>query len=204
MALVIRAELWSPGLQIVDNPEQFNQLFTMHGTVMLLMFATPLFSGFANALMPLQIGAPDVAFPRLNMFAYWLYLFGSLIAVAGFLTPQGAASFGWFAYAPLSSTTYSPGLGGNLWVYGLALTGFASIMGAVNFVTTIVCMRAPGMTMFRTSIFTWTVLITSILVLLVFPVLAAALFGLGLDRTMNAHVFDSETAGAMLLSLIHI
>ena len=198
MALVIRAELWSPGLQIVDNPEQFNQLFTMHGTVMLLMFATPLFSGFANALMPLQIGAPDVAFPRLNMFAYWLYLFGSLIAVAGFLTPQGAASFGWFAYAPLSSTTYSPGLGGNLWVYGLALTGFASIMGAVNFVTTIVCMRAPGMTMFRTSIFTWTVLITSILVLLVFPILAAALFGLGLDRTMNAHVFDSETAGAML------
>jgi len=198
MALVIRAELWSPGLQVVDNPEQFNQLFTMHGTVMLLMFATPLFSGFANALMPLQIGAPDVAFPRLNMFAYWLYLFGSLIAMAGFLTPQGAASFGWFAYAPLSSTTYSPGLGGNLWVYGLALTGFASIMGAVNFVTTIVCMRAPGMTMFRMSIFTWTVLITSILVLLVFPVLAAALFGLGLDRTMNAHVFDSETAGAML------
>ncbi|WP_312294810.1 aa3-type cytochrome oxidase subunit I [Dermacoccus nishinomiyaensis] len=198
MALVIRAELWSPGLQIVDNPEQFNQLFTMHGTVMLLMFATPLFSGFANALMPLQIGAPDVAFPRLNMLAYWLYLFGSLIAVAGFLTPQGAASFGWFAYAPLSSTTYSPGLGGNLWVYGLALTGFASIMGAVNFVTTIVCMRAPGMTMFRMSIFVWTVLITSILVLLVFPVLAAALFGLGLDRTMNAHVFDSETAGAML------
>ncbi|AIF40582.1 cytochrome C oxidase subunit I [Dermacoccus nishinomiyaensis] len=198
MALIIRAELWSPGLQVVDNPEQFNQLFTMHGTVMLLMFATPLFSGFANALMPLQIGAPDVAFPRLNMFAYWLYLFGSLIAVAGFLTPQGAASFGWFAYAPLSSTTYSPGLGGNLWVYGLALTGFASIMGAVNFVTTIVCMRAPGMTMFRMSIFVWTVLITSILVLLVFPVLAAALFGLGLDRTMNAHVFDSETAGAML------
>mgnify|MGYP002651427580 FL=1 len=198
MALVIRAELWSPGLQVVDNPEQFNQLFTMHGTVMLLMFATPLFSGFANALMPLQIGAPDVAFPRLNMFAYWLYLFGSLIAVAGFLTPQGAASFGWFAYAPLSSTTYSPGLGGNLWVYGLALTGFASIMGAVNFVTTIVCMRAPGMTMFRMSIFVWTVLITSILVLLVFPILAAALFGLGLDRTMNAHVFDSETAGAML------
>ncbi|CAM2870098.1 MULTISPECIES: aa3-type cytochrome oxidase subunit I [Dermacoccus] len=198
MALVIRAELWEPGLQVVDNPEQFNQMFTMHGTIMLLMFATPLFSGFANALMPLQIGAPDVAFPRLNMFAYWLYLFGSLIAVGGFLTPQGAASFGWFAYAPLSSSTFSPGLGGNLWVYGLALTGFASIMGAVNFVTTIVCMRAPGMTMFRMSIFTWTVLITSILVLLVFPVLAAALFGLGLDRTMGAHVFDSETAGAML------
>ncbi|MGW3400132.1 cbb3-type cytochrome c oxidase subunit I, partial [Streptomyces zhihengii] len=89
MALVMRAELARPGLQIVSN-EQFNQAFTMHGTVMLLMFATPLFAGFANWIMPLQIGAPDVAFPRLNMFAYWLYLFGSLIAVAGFLTPQGA------------------------------------------------------------------------------------------------------------------
>ena len=87
LALLIRAELAAPGLQIVDNPEQYNQLFTMHGTIMLLLFATPLFAGFANALMPLQIGAPDVAFPRLNMFAYWLYLFGGLIAVRGFLTP---------------------------------------------------------------------------------------------------------------------
>ena len=108
MALVIRAELASPGLQVVDNPDQYNQLFTMHGTIMLLLFATPLFAGFANALMPLQIGAPDVAFPRLNMFAYWLYLFGGLIAGAGFLTPGGAAAFGWFAYAPLSDTSLQP------------------------------------------------------------------------------------------------
>ena len=111
MALIIRAELFAPGLQVVDNPEQYNQLFTMHGTIMLLLFATPLFAGFTNALMPLQIGAPDVAFPRLNMFAYWLYLFGGLIASAGFLTPQGAAAFGWFAYAPLSDVSYSPGSG---------------------------------------------------------------------------------------------
>ena len=109
LALLIRAELVEPGLQVVDNPEQYNQLFTMHGTIMLLLFATPLFAGFANALMPIQIGAPDVAFPRLNMFAYWLYLFGGLIASAGFLTPQGAAAFGWFAYAPLSDAAYSPG-----------------------------------------------------------------------------------------------
>src|SRR5215217_2494024 len=149
LAMLIRAELWAPGLQVVENPEQYNQLFTMHGTIMLLLFATPLFAGFANALMPLQIGAPDVAFPRLNMFAYWLYLFGGMITVAGFLTPQGAASFGWFAYAPLSTTTYSPGLGGDLWVFGLALAGFGTILGAVNFITTIICMRAPGMTMFR-------------------------------------------------------
>ncbi|MDQ2852946.1 MAG: cytochrome c oxidase subunit I [Actinomycetota bacterium] len=198
LALLIRAELWAPGLQIVDNPEQYNQLFTMHGTVMLLLFATPLFAGFANALMPLQIGAPDVAFPRLNMFAYWLYLFGGLIAAGGFLTPQGAASFGWFAYSPLSSSVYSPGLGGNLWVFGLALAGFGTILGSVNFITTIVCMRAPGMTMFRMSMFVWTVLITSILVIVVFPVLAAALFALGADRVMGAHVFDAQTGGAML------
>lgn len=113
MALVIRAQLFAPGLEIVQTKEQYNQLFTMHGTIMLLMFATPLFFGFANALMPLQIGAPDVAFPRLNAFTYWLYSFGSLIAVAGFLTPQGAASFGWFAYQPLASTTFSPGVGGD-------------------------------------------------------------------------------------------
>jgi len=166
MALVIRAELASPGLQVVDTPEVYNQLFTMHGTIMLLLFATPLFAGFANAIMPLQIGAPDVAFPRLNMFAYWLYLFGGLITAAGFLTPGGAAAFGWFAYAPLSDAANSPGLGGDLWVFGLALAGFGTILGAVNFITTIVCMRAPGMTMFRMPIFTWTVLITSILVLI--------------------------------------
>ena len=156
MALVIRAELFEPGIQLVQSKEQYNQLFTMHGTIMLLLFATPLFAGFANIIMPLQIGAPDVAFPRLNMFAYWLYLFGGLIASAGFFTPQGAASFGWFAYAPLSNTTFSPGLGGDLWVFGLAMTGFGTILGAVNFITTIITMRAPGMTMFRMAIFTWT------------------------------------------------
>ena len=198
LALMIRAELWAPGLSVVDNPEQFNQLFTMHGTIMLLLFATPLFAGFANALVPLQIGSPDVAFPRLNMFAYWLYLFGGLIAAFGFLTPQGAAAFGWFAYAPLSNSTFSPGLGGNLWVFGLGLGGFGTILGSVNFITTIVCMRAPGMTMFRMPMFTWTVLITSILALIVFPVLAAAMFGLGMDRVFGAHVFDPETGGAML------
>ncbi len=100
MALVIRAQLAAPGLDIVQTKEQYNQLFTMHGTIMLLMFATPLFAGFANVLMPVQIGAPDVAFPRLNAIAYWFYFFGSFVAVSGFFTPQGAASFGWFAYAP--------------------------------------------------------------------------------------------------------
>ncbi|WP_223690811.1 aa3-type cytochrome oxidase subunit I [Leifsonia poae] len=198
MALIIRAQLFEPGLEVVQTKEQYNQLFTMHGTIMLLMFATPLFAGFVNVLMPLQIGAPDVAFPRLNALAYWFYSFGSLIAVAGFLTPQGAASFGWFAYAPLSSTTFSPGIGGNLWVVGLALSGFGTILGAVNFITTIITMRAPGMTMFRMPIFTWNALVTSILVLMAFPVLAAALFGLAADRVFDAHIYDAANGGALL------
>jgi cytochrome c oxidase subunit I len=198
MALIMRAQLFEPGLEVVQTREQYNQLFTMHGTIMLLMFATPLFAGFANVIMPLQIGAPDVAFPRLNAFAYWLYSFGSLIAVAGFLTPQGAASFGWFAYQPLASTTFSPGLGGNLWMLGLGISGFGTILGAVNFITTIVTLRAPGMTMFRMPIFTWNTLITSIIVLMAFPVLAAAIFAAAADRVFGAHIFDAANGGALL------
>ena len=198
MALIIRAELFEPGMQFLQTKEQYNQLFTMHGTIMLLMFATPLFVGFANAIMPLQIGAPDVAFPRMNALSYWLFSFGSIVVLLGFLTPQGAASFGWFAYAPLSDATYSPGVGGDLWVFGLALTGFGTIMGGVNFITTIICLRAPGMTMWRMPIFTWNTLITSILVLMAFPPLAAALFGLGLDRRLGGNIFDPESGGAIL------
>jgi cytochrome c oxidase subunit 1 len=198
MALIIRAQLTLPGLEVVATKEQYNQLFTMHGTIMLLMFATPLFAAFANILMPVQIGAPDVAFPRLNAIAYWFYFFGSFVAVAGFFTPQGAASFGWFAYAPLSSTTFSPGLGGDLWVFGLALGGFGTIMGGVNFITTVLTMRAPGMTMWRLPIFTWNTLVTSILIIMCFPPLAAALFALGADRRFGAHIFDPANGGPML------
>ena len=198
MALLIRLELFEPGMQIIETKEQYNQLFTMHGTIMLLMFATPLFSGFANVIMPLQIGAPDVAFPRLNAFAFWLFLFGSLIALAGFLTPQGSASFGWTAYAPLSNTTFTPGVGGHLWVMGLAFQGFGTILGSVNFITTVITMRAPGMTMFRMPIFTWNVLITGILVMMAFPPLAAALLALGADRILGAHVFSPENGGPIL------
>ena len=198
MALLIRLELFQPGIQFVDDEDQYNQLFTMHGTIMLLLFATPLFAGFANALVPLQIGSPDVAFPRLNMFAYWLYLFGGLIAAFGFLTPGGAAAFGWFAYAPLSNAVFSPSIGGDLWVFGLAMGGFGTILGGVNFITTIICMRAPGMTMFRMPVFTWTILITSLLVILIFPPLAAALFALGADRRFGADVFAPENGGPIL------
>lgn len=198
LAMFIRAELFEPGMQVVQSAEQYNQLFTMHGTIMLLLFATPLFAGFANVIVPLQIGAPDVAFPRLNMLAFWFYFFGGIIAVSGFFTPGGAAAFGWTAYAPLSNATYSPGIGGNLWVFGLALGGFGTILGAVNFITTIVTMRAPGMTMFRMPIFVWNTLVTSILILVAFPPLAAALFALGSDRVLGSQVFNPDFGGAIL------
>jgi cytochrome c oxidase subunit I len=197
MALVIRAELAVPGMQVVSL-EQYNQLFTMHGTIMLFLFATPLFVGFGNVIMPLQIGAPDVAFPRLNMFGYWLFLFGGLIVAAGFFTPGGAAAFGWFAYAPLSNAVNSPEVGADLWLLGLTMGGLGTILGGVNFITTIFTMRAPGMTMFRMPIFTWTILITSVLVLVAFPVLAAALAVAFIDRQYGAVVFAPENGGAIL------
>ena len=197
LALAIRAELAQPGLQYMSS-EQYNQVFTMHGTIMLLMFATPLFVGFANVIMPLQIGAADVAFPRMNMLSYWLYFFGSIMATAGFLTPGGAASFGWTAYAPLSSNIYSPGIGADLWIVGLAVSGLGTILGGVNFVTTIFTMRAPGMTMFRMSIFSWNTLLTAILILIAFPPLAAALLALESDRLFGSYIFDPANGGAIL------
>ncbi|GAA2669207.1 aa3-type cytochrome oxidase subunit I [Actinoplanes palleronii] len=197
MALMMRAELARPGMQFL-SPEQYNQLFTMHGTIMLLLFATPILFAFANFVVPIQIGAPDVAFPRLNAMAYWLYLFGGSIALAGFALPGGAADFGWTAYLPLSGGVNSPGTGGNMWVVGLALSGVGTILGGVNMITTILCLRAPGMTMFRMPILTWNILLTSLLVILVFPFLAAALFALAADRILNAQVFNVDTGGPML------
>ncbi|MEO3749357.1 cytochrome c oxidase subunit I [Streptomyces sp. B6B3] len=197
LAMAMRAELARPGMQML-TAEQYNQAFTLHGTIMMLLFATPLFAGFANAIMPLQIGAPDVAFPRLNALSYWLFLFGGLLVVGSLLTPEGGASFGWFSNAPLNDQVHSPGIGHDMWIMGLALSGFGTILGAVNFAATIICMRAPGMTMFRMPIFTWNVLLTSVLVLMAFPVLAAALFALEADRAFGAHVFDAANGGSLL------
>ncbi|WP_433665469.1 aa3-type cytochrome oxidase subunit I [Nocardia sp. CA-128927] len=197
MALLMRGELARPGMQFLST-EQFNQLFTMHGTLMLLFYATPIVFGFANAVLPLQIGAPDVAFPRLNAFSYWLYLFGATIATAGFITPGGAADFGWTGYTPLSTFEHAPGAGADLWIMGLILSGLGTILGGVNMITTIICLRAPGMIMFRMPIFTWNILITSILVLLAFPILTAALFALAIDRHLGAHIYDTANGGVLL------
>src|SRR6201986_3436523 len=197
MALLMRTELAVPGLQFLSN-EQYNQLFTVHGTVMLLFYATPIVFGFGNLVLPLQIGAPDVAFPRLNAFSFWLFLFGAMIAIAGFITPGGAADFGWTAYTPLTDAIHSPGAGGDLWIMGLAGGGLGTILGGVNMITTVICMRAPGMTMFRMPIFTWNILVTAILVLLAFPLRTAALFGLAADRLLGAHIYDSANGGVLL------
>ncbi|MBX6389777.1 MAG: cytochrome c oxidase subunit I [Frankia sp.] len=197
LAMAMRAELAEPGNQFM-NSEQYHQLVTIHGTAMLLLFATPLFAAFGNYLVPLQIGAPDIAFPRLNALGYWLYLVGGLIVVSGFLTPDGAADFGWFAYTPLTAEEYAPGLGADLWALGLVLSGLSTVLASVNFVATIITLRAPGMTMFRMPIFTWNILLTSVMALLAFPVLTAALFALEADRLLGAHIFDAGNGGAIL------
>ena len=197
MALLVRAELFLPGMQFLSN-EQFNQLFTMHGTVMLLFYATPVVIGIGNYVMPLQIGAPDVAFPRLNAFGFWMFTFGGIVALSGFLTPGGAAAFGWTMYMPLADKIHSPNVGADLWILGVAIGGIGTILGAVNFVTTIVCLRAPGMTMFRMPIFTWNILITSILILLIFPLLTAAAMGVFYDRTFGGHIYSAGNGGAIM------
>jgi cytochrome c oxidase subunit 1 len=195
-AMIMRAELAEPRLQFV-SAEDYNALFTLHGTLMLLLFATPLFAGFANFVLPLQIGSPDVAFPRLNAMSYWLFLFGGLIVLSSLFTPNGPASFGWTAYTPLSDESATPGMGGDLWIMGLVLSGLGTILTSVNFITTIIGMRAPGMTMFRMPIFTWNIMFTGILVLLAFPTLTAALLVLEADRKLGARVFEARNGGAM-------
>jgi cytochrome c oxidase subunit 1 len=198
LALFIRAELASPGRQLVSNGT-YNELFTMHGSIMLFLFAGPFAFGLANYLVPLMLGARDMAFPRLNALSYWVYLGGGLVMVSGFLTDGGAADFGWFAYAPLSSGVRSPGLGGDLWIAGIILTGLSGVLTAVNVVTTTLTMRAPGMTMFRMPIFVWNMLVTSVLVLLTFPVLSAAGAMLFADRHFGGQIFDPAGGGVPIL-----
>ena len=198
-AEIIRAQLVSPTSTLVSFA-QYNELFTMHGSVMIYLFVGPFaFAGLANYLVPLQIGAPDMAFPRLNLLSYWLYLSGSLVMLSGFLTSGGAANFGWVGYAPLSNVTASPGSGADLWIVALMLTGFSAIFSGVNLVATIFYLRAPGMTLFRMPIFTWNMLITGILILLAFPILTGGLVMLYCDRHFGTHIFTVSGGGVPLL-----
>jgi cytochrome c oxidase subunit I len=198
LAGLIRLELFSPGLDVVDEGT-YNELFTMHGSIMLFLFLGPFAFGLANYFVPIHIGARDMAFPRLNALSYWAYLFGGLTMVAGFLTADGPADFGWTGYAPLSDITRSPSPGGDLWLIAIVLTGLSGVLTAVNVVATVITMRAEGMTMFRIPVFTWNMLVVSLLVLISFPVLTAAGAMLLADRHLGAHIFDPANGGSAIL-----
>jgi cytochrome c oxidase subunit I len=198
LAMFIRAELAEPGLQVMGEVT-YNQAFTMHGTLMIFLLSVPVFTGLGNYLVPLQIGAADVAFPRLNALGFWLFLFGGLVVVAGWLVGGAALQFGWVAYPPLSLESFTQGIGPDLWVLGLGVTGVASVLGAVNLLTTIFNLRMPGMTMFRLPLFTWGIITQQLLILFAFPSLTAALAMLLLERRFGATFFDPTQGGDPML-----
>ena len=197
LALLVRTELAQPGLQFMGEAA-YNQFFTMHASVMLFLFVIPMLAGFGNYAVPLMVGAPDMAFPRINALSFWLLPLAGVIMMLGFLL-GGAAAEGWTSYSPLANSKYSPGVGTDLWIVGLILIGTSSILGGINFLVTIFKMRAPGMTMFRLPIFVWTMLVTSILVVLGTPVLTSALILLFIDRNYGGTFFDPASGGSALL-----
>jgi cytochrome c oxidase subunit 1 len=195
MAGVMRAELAEPGRQFLSN-QTYNELFTIHGTVMLFLFVGGFANGLANYLVPLQVGAPDMAFPRVNALSYWFFAGGGiLVLLAGFATAGGGAAMGWTAYAPLSEARLSPGVGPDLWIVGLALVAISTMMNGLNVLTTTFLMRAPGMTMWRIPIFCWNMVVTGILGLGAFPPLIAGLSLLFIDRRLGGHAFDAAGGG---------
>jgi cytochrome c oxidase subunit 1 len=198
-AVFIRAELAEPGTQFFGE-ERYNQLFTMHGTTMIFLFIIPILAGFGNYIVPLQIGALDMAFPRVNALSFWMLPLAGITLYSSYLL-GGPADAGWTQYAPLSEGVGAQGnsIGIDLWIVALLLVGTASILGAVNFITTIFNMRAPGMTMFRMPLFTWTILVTSLLVLLATPVFASALVMLLIDRNLGGSFFNPANGGIAVL-----
>jgi cytochrome c oxidase subunit 1 len=200
-ALTVRTELAAPGLQILQDELLYNQLFTMHGTVMIFLFIIPVLVGFGNYVVPLQIGAPDMAFPRINALSFWMLPLAGILLLSGFLT-GGVAQAGWTSYSPLAQDRplASSGPGQDLWIMALLLIGTSSILGGINFLVTIFKMRAPGMTLFRMPILVWTVLVTSVLVVMATPVLTSALIMLFIDRNFGGHFFDAGTgSGSAIL-----
>jgi cytochrome c oxidase subunit 1 len=196
-ALLIRIQLGTADNTFL-SPETYNQIFTMHGTTMIFLAVMPLSAMYFNFFIPLQIGARDVVFPRLNAFSFWVFLLGGLFLNASFLF-NAAPNGGWFGYANLSSRQYSPGMNMDFWAIGLQILGIASLAAGVNFFVTILNMRAPGMKLMRMPMFTWTALITQLLVLLSFPVITVALFLLTFDRFFGTNFFVPASGGDPLL-----
>jgi cytochrome c oxidase subunit 1 len=195
MALAIRLQLEHANNQVV-SAEAYNQLFTMHGTTMIFLFVVPVMAAFGNYLVPLQIGARDMAFPRLNAASLWLLLFGGIVMYSSFLWGGGAADAGWTAYPPLS--ILSPGHGLDLWIVGLHILGISSLIGAINFISTIHNMRAPGMRLSRMPLFTWAIDVYSVMIVIAGPVLAGALTMLLMDRNYGTSFYQPATHGPVL------
>ncbi len=201
-ALIIRAQLGAPNQHLV-SAEFYNQLFTMHGTTMIFLAIMPLSAAFFNYLIPLQIGARDVAFPRLNAFSYWVYLFGGIfisVPILFAVAPNG----GWFGYAPLTTRAYSPGINIDFWVIGLQILGVSSLAAAFNFLTTIINLRAPGMSLMRMPMFTWMSFVVQFLLVLAFPVITIALVFLLFDRFFGTNFYNTVDAGADPLLWQHL
>jgi cytochrome c oxidase subunit I len=196
-ALLIRLQLARPGGAVL-TADQYNQVFTMHGVTMIFLVAMPLGAAFANYLMPLQIGARDVAFPRLNAFSFWCFLFGAVfINTSWFL--GGAADGGWFAYAPNTGVNFSPSHGLDFFAIGLQITGIASLVSAINLIVTVINLRAPGMSWFKMPVFTWMLFVVQVLLLFAIPVFTVALFLLMFDRLFDANFFNVDAGADPLL-----
>jgi cytochrome c oxidase subunit 1 len=200
-ALLIRLQLGKPDNLLV-NPDTYNGLVTMHATTMIFMALMPLIVGFFNYIIPLQLEARNVAFPRLNAFSCWTFLLGALTMLSSYLVRQ-EPTFGWYGYAPLTTRPFIPGLNADFWIVGLQILGVATIAGGLNFFVTILNMRAPGMSLMRMPMFCWTTLITTVLILLAFPVFTIALTQLLFDRHFGTAFFDT-TRGADPLLWQHV
>ncbi|MGH2995745.1 MAG: cytochrome c oxidase subunit I, partial [Gaiellaceae bacterium] len=197
MALLMRLQLSQAENDILTRND-YNALFTIHGTTMIFLFVVPILAGFGNFMVPLMIGARDMAFPRLNAASYWLFLMGGLVLLTSFLADGGAANSGWTGYVPLSSSEFSPGSGQDLWILGLHLTSLSSLAGAVNFIVTIHNMRAPGMTWMRIPLFVWAIEAYAVLLVLALPTISAAVTLLLLDRQAGTEFFAPENGGPVL------
>ena len=201
LALLMRVQLAVPNNHFL-SPQVFNQFFTMHGTTMIFLVVVPILVGFATYMVPLMIGARDMAFPRLNALSFWVQIFGGLMLYFSFATSGvngGAPAAGWFAYAPLSETAYSYGPGVNYWILGLLGIGVGTLTAGINLMATIISMRAPGMSLRRVPLFVWMTLITGFLIVVVMPILNAGLVMLLADRLLNAHFFRADTGGSAVL-----
>src|SRR5438094_8436936 len=203
-ALLMRLQLARSGLALVP-PDTFNRLFTLHGTTMVFLVGIPIVFGFANYLVPLMIGARDLAFPRLNAFGFWAFLFGGALLYLSYLAAPGLAGagsapdVGWFAYAPLTGRAFSRGHSTDYWILSLLISGVGSMVSAINVIATIICLRCKGMTLMRMPLFVWMMLVVSGMIILALPPLSAAQIMLLLDRFLGARFFDTQAGGSAVL-----